>query len=244
MTFAAESGPPGVAVTTGAVRASGEWWFAGGATSPGTNEGVMIASAGAVDTEVDVQAYLDGEVALGPVTVPLSRDGVVYVPIGGCNGGATVCVPVPPGTGYALEIYSENATPFVAEIVGRYGTARASGGAVLATGVIEPARDWVFGRTRVTNERGGRIDIANPGTEPVDVSLAFVHDGGVDEPASLQKITVPANRRVAVTISNVAGLEPTDAAVIVRASGPVVAERIVASGNERTRSAGIVVRTS
>jgi hypothetical protein len=239
LVFGRDSGPTGVAVSQGATDASGEWWFADGRTAAGVDDSVIISNVGTADADVDIQGYPDGAVALGPISVTLQRDAVIRVPIGGCRGGDAPCVPVPANTGYALQVRGAGSS-VVAEILGRDGTQSDPRGAMVTTGVSRPATSWVFGRSRVAGEQSALVAFTNPSSTEAHVDITLVHDGVAQRPAALQNVRVPGGRRVAVSLANVA--QQHDAAVVITADRPVVAERTIAGLVDLTRTAGVTVR--
>jgi hypothetical protein len=234
------SGPRGVAVSAGATTATDEWSFADGTTADGTRDAVVLMNPASTDTQVDVQGYPDGDVALGPVTVAMPPDSIVRVPIGGCRGDAP-CVPVPNRSAYALQVRADQGAPIVAEVVRRRGSAQRPGGDAISGGVAVPATSWIFGRSRVGGERNGFLALSTPGPTEARVSIAAVLDGAEVRPAQLQNLRVPAGRRVAVPLSGVRELA-RDAALIVTADRPIVAERVLETSSEVTRATGITVR--
>jgi hypothetical protein len=234
------SGPAGVAVSSGANEAAGEWWFADGMTSDGTREAVVLTNVGSTDTQADVQGYPDGALALGPVTVTLPRDSVVRVPIGGCRGTAP-CVPVPARTGYALQVRADAGASVVAEVVRRSGTSQRPGGDAISTGVTSPAKSWLFARSRVAGEHFAHLAFTTTASSEAHVSVTAVRDGVELRPKALQDVLVPAGRRVAVQLAAIKELS-RDSALIITSDQPVVVERVIETGNEVTRTAGITVR--
>ena len=235
------SGPRGVAVTSGATETADEWWFADGTTADGIRDAVVLTNPGPTDTQVDVQGYPDGELALGPVTVALPRDSVLRVPIGGCRGGAAPCVPVPARTSYALQVRADEGAPIAAEVVRRGGTAQQSYGDAVSTGVTEAASSWVFGRSRAGGERSAFLAFATPGPSEARVSIVAAREGKTVRPKQLQNLRVPPGRRVAVQLARIAEL-PRDAALVITSDRPIVVERVIQTGAEMTRTAGITVR--
>lgn len=243
LVFNGDSPPQGVAVSSGALRGAREWWFADDTTAAGAADAVVIANVGTSDTDVDVQALPDGNVALGPVTVAVPRDTVVRVPLGACRPGPSApCVPVPARSGDAVRVRAERDVPIVAEIIQRFAGPQPIGDAI-ATGVTSAPRSWTFARSRVAREHSAGLAIVNPGTATAVAKVALVQDGIVDEPASMQHLTVAPGRRIVVDLTHVSGVSAHDAAVIVTANVPIVAERDIAGPSDATRTAGITVRT-
>ena len=92
MVFGTESGLHGLTCSLGAVKPAPSWTLADGAATPGTRTVVAIVNPGLLDTEVDVIV----SAAAAPLTVPVKRDAVVWVQIGGCGEPpAEGCVAVP-----------------------------------------------------------------------------------------------------------------------------------------------------
>ncbi len=116
--FGANSGLQGITQSLGALAPARETWFADGAPRPGIV--VAIANAGPVDAQVEVRGYPDGDAIVAPVSITVPREGVSFVPVGGCAGTPDEeCIAVPAGAPYALSVVAEGRTPVVAEVLER-----------------------------------------------------------------------------------------------------------------------------
>jgi hypothetical protein len=95
--------------------------------------------------------------------------------------------------------------------------------------VATPAEDWLVPPTvRGTTAKPGLV-LVNPGTEPVDVTLLLLPEGSTD-PGQPVTLSIPGQRAVGAP----AGFLVRDplAAVLVRATGPIVALGASTSGGK------------
>jgi hypothetical protein len=236
LVFGESSGVTGLTRSVGAVAPADVWTLSDGIAQSGTRTIVAIVNPGAVDTEVDVLVSADAV----PVTVPLPRDAVVWVQIGGCPDSpaappAPPCVPVPADVGYVTTIVSDVDTPVVAEQLVFYDNATSEGvAAVMAT--ARPTSGAVIGRAGVGEGRLAVLAIANPGVEPLTVDVSVTRPD-LAQPAELQGVTIDAGQRVGFDLGRTLG--NVDTALVVRATGPVVVSHAIASENDTTRSEAI-----
>src|SRR5437763_10099476 len=176
--YGADSGARGVAVSLGQPVPSTVSYFADGLVATGSSASVTVANVGTTDTDVQLEAFPGGAVGLAPVTLALPRDAVVRVPIGGCRPSPTTpCVPVPARSGYSLRVRAMADVPLVVEVLQR--GSRSNNGAAIVSGAERPVRGWMFARSRVTGETGGRVVFTNPGATDAHVAVAFVSAGRV-----------------------------------------------------------------
>ena len=118
MVFGEQTGYTGITLSKGATAPAPTWTFADGVATAGTRTVIAVVNPGLVDTEVDVLVSA-GAV---PLTVPVARDAVVWVQIGGCGEPpAENCVAVPLDTPYAATVATDADTPIVAEQLALYG---------------------------------------------------------------------------------------------------------------------------
>jgi hypothetical protein len=233
--FRAESGPPGVASSIGAVAPGSEWWFTGGDTRAGASSVVAIADLGQLDARVNVQAQAGARTIVHPVELTVPSGGVSWVQIGGCSGSSTTCLQVPSGTGYVLVVQSDAGAPIVAQTLTRFGgDGNSSIGAALSTGSTTPARRWVIPRTRAT-VGASRTSIA------LTVLVAIVHDGRVDRPAAGRPATIAPGERVLVPLVE-PSLRRVDAALVVTSDVPIFVESTIYTAGGATRAPGIPSR--
>jgi hypothetical protein len=236
MIFGEASGYTGLTRSLGAVAPAAVWTFADGSAATGTRTVIAVVNPGLVDTEIDVLV----SAAPTPVTVPVARDAVVWIPIGDCGDPpAEGCVAVPPDTSYSVSIVTDVDTPVVAEQFATYNNDAWEGVATLM-GTSRPTTTALLGRAAVADDRSVWLAVANPGAVAVRASVAVVRPGGREEPADLQDVEVPPGQHVSFDLANVLGTE--DAAVVVTATGAVVLGRSLNGANDISRSAVIAGR--
>ena len=150
---------------------------------------------GLLDTEVDVIV----SAAAAPLTVPLKRDAVVWVQIGGCGEPpAEGCVAVPPDTSYTTTVASDIDKPIVAEQFAFYGKGAVGEGVATLMGTPRPQRGAVFALGGVAPSRSGVLAIANPGAVAVTASVlarARGHRRATGDDARLRDRPRSARRR-------------------------------------------------
>jgi hypothetical protein len=223
-----------VTQSLGAVEAAPVWTFADGWATPGSRTVIAVVNPGLVDTEVDV--IVSG--AATPLTVPVNRDAVVWVQIGGCGDPpAEGCVPVPDDTAYTSSIVTDEDTPVVAEQLAFFGDDAPSEGVATVMGTPTPVTSAVLGRAGVASSRTAGVAVANPGALPVTVDLRIVRGGTVEEPPDLQDVEIGPGQRAGFDLGP--PLAGTDGAVLVRATGPVVVGRSIYSAGDLSRSDAI-----
>jgi hypothetical protein len=240
--FRAESGPPGVATSIGAVAPGSEWWFTGGDTRAGASSVVAIADLGQLDARVNVQAQAGAKTIVHPVELTVPSGGVSWVQVGGCSGSSTTCLQVPSGTGYVLVVQSDAGAPIVAQTLTRFGgDGNSTTGAALSTGSTTPARRWVIPRTRaIVDPSRTSVALTVSGVDPARVSVAIVHGGRVDRPAAL-RLTIAPGERVVLPLGD-PSFGRVDAAVVVRSDVPIFAESTIYTARGATRAPGIPSR--
>jgi hypothetical protein len=236
MIFGADSGYTGITRSHGVVAPEPVWTFADGWATPGSRTVFAIVNPGLVDTEVDV--IVSG--ATTPLTVPVRRDAVVWIQVGGCGDPpAEGCVAVPDDASYTTSIVTDADTPVVAEQLAFFGSAPISEGIAALTGA-RATPTALFARAGVADGRAVTLAIANPGAVPVTADVRIVRGGTSEEPSGLQGIEVAPGQRVAFDLGPVLGL--VDGAVVVEASGPVVAGRSIYTPGDLSRADAIAGR--
>ncbi|MCU1465540.1 MAG: hypothetical protein JWM72_1468 [Actinomycetia bacterium] len=247
--YTTAAGPAGVAHSLGSPVTAPDWTFAGAVGHAGSTAVVAIVNVGNDTAQVDVQATPDSSKEVpSPATLTVAQDDVAWVQLGHCTAASTgtgtsakACISVPDGVPYSLDIRSEQNVPVVAQTLTHFDDAPNVVGAVTSPGGIQPARAWTFARSVVGGERTTTLSFFNPGAEPSIVKIAFVHEGQVGHPPTVQHLTVPPGR--AITVSVVGGRKPPtrDAALLVDASQPVFAQRLIVAADEVSSSVGVVV---
>ncbi len=169
----------------------------------------------------------------------VKRDAVVWVQIGGCGDPpAEGCVAVPPNVSYTTTVASGVDKPIVAEQFAFYGKNAVGEGVATLMGTPRPQRGAVFALGGVAPSRSGVLAIANPGAVAVTASVLLERAGGEEEPATMHDFRIGAGQQATYDIGRLLGA--TDGALVVRASGPVVANRTLYSKGDITRSEAIL----
>jgi hypothetical protein len=239
---AATSGATGTMRALGVVAPAPNWVFPFAQAVANSQTIVALSNPGTRDAEVDVQVVsTSADVVVPPFTTTVAADRVVFVQIGGCAGTPDeVCVPIDvPDLTYSVQVSSDDTQPIVAEQVVSRADVNAESGVSTTAGVAREAKGWVFARSRVADEHATILALVNSGTAEVQASVALVHDGVVDELPELQGVTVAPSRPTIVTLSD---LSPTDAAVVVTATGPVSVQRTLFGAAEQSTAMGIPER--
>src|SRR5262249_43334659 len=131
--------------------------------------------------------------------------------------------------------------PVVAQTLTRFSPSADAGGATTSTGTTRPATKWAFATSLVAGGKGATLAVADPVAADVEVDRGRGPDGARRHPESFQSIVVPAGHRVTLTVVSPATVKNGDAALLVDATGPIVAERTMVGRNDVSRSPGIRV---
>ncbi len=217
-----DEGVSGTAMGLGAVAPATRWVFSGGLAAEGVDHLVAVMNPGDVDTEVDVRVVTSDGSLVEPIVVSLPRRGAVQVNVSEEFGDALTA-----DTAYALVVESgTGGGVIVADRVTWDGVVieeETFSGVASALGASRAARRWVFAASRVRDADVVVIAVMNPGTEAVTVDVMIVSDGETREPTDATAVPLPAGGLVRLAIPT-----PTaDGAVVVEATGPVTAQRIV-----------------
>ena len=246
--YSATAGPPGVALALGSPVTAADWTFAGAVGHPDSTAVVAIANVGNDIAQVDVQATPNtSKQTVNPASISVAQDDVAWVQLGHCGASPPAaskpkaCINVPDNVAYSLDVRAEQNVAVVAQTLTHFDDAGDIVGAVTSPGGVGPARQWVFARSVVAGERTTTLSFFNPGAAPSSVDVGFVHDGTVGHPVSVQHITVPPGRAVTVTVVVPRKVPKRDAALLIDATQPVFAQRLIVGADEVSSSVGVVV---
>jgi len=242
LVFAPESQRSGETRSIGAVAPANEWVFPSGRTAAGSVRTIGISNPGELDAEVDVSVAPVGDIAIEPATVRIPRRSVANVRIGACGERRPpACIPVPADTGYSVVVRATLDVPVVAEDLVTFTTGRFTGTAG-GPGSHEPAREWVIARSRARDQLDAGLDLLTTGSSPATVDMSFIVGGEELRPRDLQGLELRPGVRSTVALGGREDLQDLDAAIVVRADRPVVAERTMVREDELTRDLAIPVR--
>jgi hypothetical protein len=234
------SGRSGVSSTLGAVAPATRFTFASGNRREGNSRLLFVMNPGPVATDVDIQIAASG---IPPTTITVEAQSVRTVNLNKL---------IPVGTRYAVIVQA------AADFGGSGGTAAERGivaedfegyrietaarsvfGVSGGIGVVRPAAEWRFGRSRLTGGGTGQIVLYNPNEAGVTVDVAFVVGDELVRPEAVQGVELAGASSGVIRID---GLVDANAGMIVTATGPVYAERQLVDEETVTRAPGAPVR--
>ena len=217
--FDGSVGRKGASVTLGVPAPEPLWYFADGFAADGLAERFQVYNPQLAEAQVEVAFALDdGEAEPLRITVPReSRVSVV------ANDESRV----PKGVGHAVTLRSTNGVAVVVErsvdaagAAGRYGVGS-------SPGARSTARRWVFAAGQVDAEVDEFLAVYNPGPDGVEVSVAVLADGVLRDVTGLQDIDLPPGGRTVVRMAEHVTVPAPALSLLVTATNPVVAERLL-----------------
>ena len=209
----------GVQFTLGSTGASTRWFFADGQLEQGIDEEISVMNPSSREAVVSITLasekqslqlpqLVDQRIPPGTVKVFSLADAV--------RGGRSELGPV------GAVVRSSNGVEVVAERTVWYGAVGAEG-VESEIGAAEPAPSWLVAPPS-TLAGDNSLALLNPGSEAVRVEVSLYRpDGPALHPAPLRNLRIRAGRRATIDLD-----DWTNGAlvmVLVRADGPVVAER-------------------
>ncbi|HEV2755685.1 MAG TPA: DUF5719 family protein [Actinomycetota bacterium] len=218
-----EEKPSGVQFTLGATATSDVWHFPEGAVGEGIDERLIVMNPGSQEALVDVSLATaertEQVAALTGMAVPPRS--TISIPID------QSMLPGGEAAGVSAVIRSVNAVPVVAERTVFYATEELDGVAS-EIGATVPVKRWLLGPATSRPDTDSAV-LLNPGPMDVQVTLEIMRaDGRTLRPRALRNVPLSRGARLRVPLSDLTAGAPT--AVLVTATGPVVAERFSYSG--------------
>ena len=231
-----EEGDRGLTVQLGVPEPQRTWVFPDGLVSEDFGERFVVYNPGEELAEVEIVLRLDRPEENGiPAPVELSIAPGSHATVDMNEDGR-----LPAGVPHSAVVRSANDVPIVAErVVSARDPVRR--GLTVTTGSPVEATEWTFAAGSTESPSAQSLTIVNLDAQvltEVDV-LAVV--GGQELPVSeLQGLVVEAGERLNVNLTRqIAGRD--DLAVIVRATEPVVVERVLAQVGEEQRGISLAV---
>jgi hypothetical protein len=211
--------PSGVQFSLGATGASARWYFAEGRLQQGVEEEIAVVNPSQREAVVNVTLVSDDQTLRMPQLVDQRvPPGTVKVfnLVDAVQGAAADL-----GSVSAI-VRSANGVEVVAERTVWYGALGADGVAS-ELGAAEPAEEWIVGPPSML-AGDNSLALLNPGADPVRVTITlYREEGPALSPAPLKDLRIKATRRMTVDLDR--WTQGSLAMVVVRADGPVVAER-------------------
>lgn len=209
----ASGGKPGVGVAFGTPKLHDDWNLAFGVANGSVRRQVAVANPGTRPVELTVRALLAGDTTLEPFTVDLQEEAVSVVDLGR----------IPVDAQYALAFTTRGGSVALASDLG-FSVANGPTGVSLEPGTAGVAPDWAFAFTRIAANARGSLAISNPGRRAARVGLQLVRNSASTPYGKIVEVAPGGNVMI-----DLAGA-PADAALLVHASAPVVAERLTSVG--------------
>ena len=203
---------PGGHDVIGATAPSTTWYFAEGCTRYGYEEWLCMQNPNGSAVRVEATYLIGGE-------APQSRTYNL-----GPYSRYTVFVNQEVGTEKDVSVNLQAQAPIVAERPMYFLAGGVWSGGHDVVGASEPSETWYFAEGCTRPGFSQWLCLANPGAVPVDVDIDFVLGTGEVRPHPT--LTVPARSRSTVSVYAAVG-PGHDVATVVRAAGPIVAERPV-----------------
>jgi len=196
--------PPADALSTA-------WYCAAGTAvgSGGTDEWIDIANLSPTRIRAEITVYPGGEAE--PATRNVELDAYER----GSERVAQVLETQKPGV--VVEVFGG---PAIVEHELR-GTADVAMGPC----AHEPSRRWYFAAGDTAKGSAQQLELFNPFGDDAIVDIAFITDGGVQEPADLQGFVVGRHSKVVVPIQDLVPRQDRVATEIVARTGRIVAEQ-------------------
>lgn len=206
-------GRKGLALSLGAPELSTHWEFAQATIADGRTQTMVVANPSTVPTSATVRTRLDGG-ALEPETVNVPAQTAVAVDLGRR---------VPAGVGFSVAVTGR--TPVIAEsfVSVRAPIAAAERGIATAIGSNRASRWWVDVPARVNGGSRDTITVLNPGADRVTARVTVMRAGRITVLSSAGHRQLAAGKRAVLDLGELG--VPTDAFVIVEATGRVVVDR-------------------
>ncbi len=201
---------PGLTLSLGAEHPSTRWYVPAVSGAEGDSETLSLLNPSDAEVPVTITAVLDSGQFLKPDTVTVDGSSVALVDLR---------ARVPAGVGFWVRV--DSPAPVVAEsILGRPGP-EGTGGLAATPGIPGAARRWVVAAGRMRDGSSDQLSVVNPGRRPVRLTLTAVGDGRDAVLGGSARLTVAPGKRAVIDL--VAASVPLHAAVLVEATGPVVA---------------------
>ena len=210
----------GAALSVGAAEPSALWYFPGGAVGPGIDQRVSLLNPTDDEAIVSVSLLGDSDIAQPPelLEMTLPRQSARDISL-------AEMVPKDASGSISVIVQSINEVPIVAERAVWYGEG-AFNGFQAELGAPEAAQAWWLSPAIAEPDRDS-IVVLNAGEEAVQVNVEFQGPDGPVQADGVGTINLQPGARARVPLE---GLDdPGSTLAIVRADGPVVAERVAYS---------------
>ncbi|HEU5083796.1 MAG TPA: hypothetical protein VFU14_10690 [Acidimicrobiales bacterium] len=231
-----EDGDRGLTVQLGVPEPQQAWVYPDGLVSDAFGETFVVYNPGEELAEVEIAFSLDNPEEHGiPEPVSLSLAPGSHATVDMNEDGR-----LPAGVPHATVVRSANRVPIVAEqVVSARDPVRR--GLTVTTGSPVEANEWTFAAGSTAAPSATSLTIVNIDPQVLTEIDVFAVVGGREVPVSeLQGVVLEAGERLNVNL-NARIANRDDLAVVVRATEPVVVERILAQTGEEQRGISLAV---
>ncbi|MFP5322143.1 MAG: hypothetical protein ACLGIC_09890 [Acidimicrobiia bacterium] len=231
-----EGGDRGLTVQLGVPEPQRAWAFPEGLASEAVSESYVVYNPTDELAEVELAFTLDRAEELGipePVNLSIAPGEHATVDI-------TPDEVVPAGVPHSAVVRSANDVPIVAErVVAARGDVRR--GLTVTTGSPVEATEWTFAAGSTEEPLAQSLTVVNLDPQVLTTIDVVAVVGGQELPVSeLQDVAIEAGERLNIDLgARIANR--ADLAVVVRATEPVVAERVLAHTGEEQRGISLAV---
>jgi hypothetical protein len=209
-------GRSGTTLSLGAVATAPTWVMATGQPGDGVSRRLVVMNPGDVDVEIDVRGLASADEIIEPRTEVVPRRSTSEIDV---SGLASAPYGLVVDTGSRRGVVVGDLATWDGVGVGR-DTAT---GATATLGSARPSDRFVFASARPAGQPRLRLAVANPGLESVTVSVELHTAGTVERPDPGQGVVVGPGRSATIRLP----APPDDGAVVLTATGDVLAERLV-----------------
>ena len=208
------SGPAGLTTTLGSSAPATTWRDPALDAASGTVTTLAVANFANAGTHVDVTYTLDHQATLAPMRLDVPSMGVVTTTVG---------QNVPAGGGYTVTVHAPRARPVVTAFTETWSSPAPVTGLAATPGATATAARWAFATGRLDTTGPAQLVADNVTRRHVRVTL-LTAPAGASSLGPTTTVTVAPGQRAAFPLD--ANVGP-DQVLIVQATGPIVAGRLV-----------------
>jgi Family of unknown function (DUF5719) len=216
----AAGAPTGLSLELGTPRPGTSWTFPDGLAATGLVENFHFYNPSSLEARVEVSMTLDqGSAEPFTLTVP---------PLGTAVLAANKETRIPAGVGHATAIRSLNGVGVVVDRSYDAGPPGSRAGIAQTSGASEAATRWAFAYGDASPAFGEWVVVFNPSSSAAHLRFTGLIASGGLPIDGLQDVTVGPGQRAAVHLTD--HLQQPDLGLLVEATAPIVAERLLDAG--------------
>lgn len=214
--------PKGLTVALGVPRPAATWAFPVGPKAEGVHERFVVYNPSEDQAEVDLAVTLEDPRRNGEID-PFQLS---IAPLSFGEIDLDTETRVPPGITHTTVVRSTNGVAVVVDRLAATVDPFPSTATWVSSGSPLAATTWVFADgTSVAGQTSERLAVSNPAGTPVRVRVQAFGNGELVEVRQLGDVTLAAGAHVQLDVGD--RVRQADLSLLVTASGPVVAERLL-----------------